>query len=285
MTARLLPPLLLLALASCAATPPVGGVARVESFDGLEIAYEARGTGEPALVFIHGWCCNRGHWAEQMAVFGAERRVVAIDLAGHGESGNEREEWGISGLARDVEAVVEHLGIERAILVGHSMGGPVSLAAAARVPDRVIGVIGVDTLQSVEVEYTEEQIAPIAAALEADFPGAWARFVRGAFPEGADEELVERVASEAAEVDPRVAIGLLRSTLAHDFAGALAACPVPVRCVNTLHVAPTELEANRRYAPTFDVVLMEGPGHFPMLEAPEEFDAHLRRLIGELLGR
>ena len=63
------------------------------SADGVSIAYEVRGAGKPALVFVHGWCCERTYWEEQLPQFADKYKIVAIDLAGHGESGLDRKEW------------------------------------------------------------------------------------------------------------------------------------------------------------------------------------------------
>jgi pimeloyl-ACP methyl ester carboxylesterase len=85
-------------------------------------------------VFVHCWACDRTYWREQVDVFAADHQVVTLDLAGHGESGAGRETWTVKGLAGDVQAVVEALDLERVILIGHSMGGPVSRRHAAYAP-------------------------------------------------------------------------------------------------------------------------------------------------------
>src|SRR6516225_1632434 len=105
--------------------------------DGLEIVGEVRGRGDTALVFLHGSCGDREYWKHQVEVFAADYRVVAIDQAGHGESGKERKAWTADGLAGDVETVVKALALKRVVLVGHSMSGPVALLAAKRMPGTV----------------------------------------------------------------------------------------------------------------------------------------------------
>src|SRR5262245_6779146 len=120
---------------------PTKGTVRAD--DGVNIVYEIRGKGDTALIFLHGWCGDREYWKNQADVFDPDYRVVTLDQAGHGESGKNRKSWTVSGLAGDVEAVVKALGLKRVILVGHSMGGPVSLIAAKRMPDKVVAVIGV----------------------------------------------------------------------------------------------------------------------------------------------
>src|SRR5260370_1290299 len=67
----------------------------VTSPDGIRIAYEAHGEGSPALVFVHGWSCNRSYWRQQLQPFSRQFKVVALDLAGHGDSGLGRKSWTI----------------------------------------------------------------------------------------------------------------------------------------------------------------------------------------------
>ena len=100
--------------------------------DGVDIHYEAMGSGSPTLVFIHGWNCDRHYWSGQLSYFAEQHQVVAIDLAGHGESGLQRTEWTIGQFGADVASVADQLALDDVILVGHSMGGPVALEAARR---------------------------------------------------------------------------------------------------------------------------------------------------------
>src|SRR6266481_1369671 len=79
----------------------------IRAGDELEIVGEVRGQGDTALVFLHGWCGDREYWKHQVEVFAADYRVVALDQAGHGESGKGRKAWTADGLAGDVEAVVK----------------------------------------------------------------------------------------------------------------------------------------------------------------------------------
>ena len=107
------------------------------SADGVSIAYEVRGEGEPALVFVHGWSNNRNTWEAELAHFSQKYKVVAIDLAGFGASGNNREKWTMGAFGEDVAAVIKQIGLDDAVLIGHSMGGPVILEAAKRIPESI----------------------------------------------------------------------------------------------------------------------------------------------------
>ena len=89
----------------------------------------SQGKGEPALVFIHCWGCNRNFWDNQVAEFSKTYRVVTIDLPGHGESGRE----GKTGLSRVMATTSKQSSrssdLKRVVLVGSSMGGPIALEA------------------------------------------------------------------------------------------------------------------------------------------------------------
>ena len=136
---------------------PQSGPGFATAPDGSKIAYEVAGTdAEPALVFVHCWSCNRQFWREQVDAFTGSHRLVTLDLGGHGESSATRSAWSILELGADVKAVADHLGLDDMILVGHSMGGPVSLEAARLMPNRVRGLIAVDTLHDADLEYPPE---------------------------------------------------------------------------------------------------------------------------------
>ncbi len=99
-------------LISCgreAETPPVATgpvVDSVTSADGVMIHYEVVGEGEPTLVFVHGWSCDRGYWKGQVDEFAKTYQVVTVDMGGHGESGLGREDWTLAAFGDDVAAVV-----------------------------------------------------------------------------------------------------------------------------------------------------------------------------------
>ena len=104
----------------------------VESGDGVLISYQMAGEGPVSVVFVHGWSCDRSYWKEQLDHFAQVHRVVAIDLAGHGDSGLNRDDWTLPAFGQDVAAVINGLGLERIVLVGHSMGGLVAGEYAVR---------------------------------------------------------------------------------------------------------------------------------------------------------
>jgi pimeloyl-ACP methyl ester carboxylesterase len=129
-------------------------------------------------VFVHGWSCDRTYWNGQLDHLVGRHEVVAIDLAGHRESGVGREAWTMAVFGLDVVAVVERLGLGSAVMVGHSMGGDVIVEAALRLPDRVTGLAWVDVYTSLDDARTREEIQAFLVPFREDFITAARALVR-----------------------------------------------------------------------------------------------------------
>jgi pimeloyl-ACP methyl ester carboxylesterase len=278
----------LLCLAACQAapdrTPPPPTVDTAFAADGVPIVYDVRGSGDVTLVFIHCWACDRGYWREQLDAFAPGYEVVSLDLGGHGASGRSRAAWTVAGLAGDVAAVVERLDRPRVVLVGHSLGGPVALHAAARLHGRAEAVVCVDALHDVRTDLGAMAVQ-VLRMFESDYAGTMRTMVGMMFPPGGDTALAGWVARGAAATDSAVTLGLIRDYPNLRLAEALAGAQVPVRCINAAPRPPmapvTAVEANRAYG-DFDVVLMDSVGHYLMLERPAEFNARLLDVLGAL---
>jgi pimeloyl-ACP methyl ester carboxylesterase len=254
----------------------------VSSADGVRIAYEVAGEGTPALVLVHGWSCDRSYWAGQLQPLSAKVKVVAVDLAGHGESGQGREAWTIEAFGADVAAVVEKLGLERTILVGHSMGGDVIVEAARRLKGRVIGLVWVDVYKQIGAARTPEQVRTFMAPFRSNFAEATRSFVRGMFPPGSEESLVERVAADMSSAPPAVALPAMEAAITFDrrIPGALQELKLPVVALNP-YTPPTDRASLKRHG--VEVTFMTGVGHFPMMEDPENFNRLLTAAVEKIV--
>ena len=111
------------------------------SSNGVLIHYDVQGAGSETLVLVHGWCCDRRYWRHQVDHLADRFTVVCVDLAGHGESGRDRQRFTISAFAEDVVAVVKQLRLDRVVLIGHSMSGGVIVEAARRLGSSVIDAL------------------------------------------------------------------------------------------------------------------------------------------------
>lgn len=257
-------------------------VGTVKAPDGVDIRYEVAGSGEPTLVFVHGWSCDRSYWRAQTDHFAASHRVVAVDLGGHGESGLGRKDWTMNAFGGDVRAVVEALALRKVVLVGHSMGGHAIVEAAQLMSDLLAALVLVDTFGNVDQRQSAEDLERFLAPMRADFRGtteAWVR--RRLFAGRSDPKLVERIAHDMAAAPAAVGVSAMEHVRRYDEGVALAAVRVPVRMINA-DLFPTNLEAARRRKPDVSLAVMPGVGHFPMMEDPDEFNRLLARAVKEL---
>lgn len=261
---------------------------RASGHGGEIIEYEVVADAPTTLVFVHGWMCDRSFWREQRSHFAARLGVVLLDLGGHGASGASRDEWTIESFAGDVMAVLESLDLRDAILVGHSMGGPVVAEVALRAPERVRAVVGVDTYQYVGARWLQGQgVATLVAPLKNDFRGTAAGWVRDMFTSSSDPALVQAVLEGMIEGPPTVGVPATESmfTWYRDRAvEVLRAIEQPLWTINSSEYVGTNVAALRSNVPGIEVRIVDGVGHFVMLEAPESFNRALDEVLAAILG-
>jgi pimeloyl-ACP methyl ester carboxylesterase len=121
------------------------GTAPAATVDGATIHWSSQGSGRQVLILVHGWTCDESSWKEQVPALSKSYRVITLDLPGHGKSGMPKT-FSMEGFARAIEAVRVEAKVEKALLVGHSMGTPVIRKYALMYPDRVSGLVIVDGL-------------------------------------------------------------------------------------------------------------------------------------------
>jgi pimeloyl-ACP methyl ester carboxylesterase len=258
----------------------------VMSPDNVHIEYRVFGQGETAVILIHGWACDANYWNMQLDALKARYTVVAMNLAGHGGSSANRSDWSIASYAADVAAVAKQVPNAHLVLVGHSMGATVALAAAPLIGPRVRGIVAVDALRSVglpplAVREIDKHIAPFRA----DFVGETRKLVSGSlFPPGADRTLVQKIAYDMSLEPPAVAIPSMQALLSVDLTPLVAAIHVPVFAINS-DLAPTDAARIRKSLPDFTLDVMEHTGGFPMLEAPAHFNALLLKDLDAIGAR
>ena len=255
----------------------------IDSFDGVPISYEVHGNGSPALVFVHGWSCDRTYWKAQVEPFAVNHKVVTIDLAGHGESGTQRSDWTIESFGEDVAAVVKGLELEQVIIIGHSMGGDIAVEAARRLPNRVKGFVWVDVYSEPGTYRTPEQIEAFVAPFRDSFKEKAYKLVKGMFPPEADDALVEYIATDMSSAPKTIALAAMKSAITFEpnVTASLLEIRLPGVAINPAG-ANSDTVSMRRYG--FSVFPMQAVGHFPMMEKPEDFNGLLQKAIDKIGG-
>lgn len=252
--------------------PTAPGTRAWTTADGNRMPYDVVGEGDVTVLLVHCWMCERSFWDAQVPVLAERYRTIAIDLPGHGDATDDRTTWKVAAYGDDVAGFIEALDLRNVVLVGHSMGGPVSLRAAALTDNRVRGIVAVDTLHDAEFVFPEEQMDSFIAAFEADYPATCAEFVRQMFPEQNAEAAMMHVQETGCGAErASIGVALMKDFGTIDMSAWFREAGVPIRAINAAQPNPTRVETNRKYA-DFDAVLMEGVGHYPHMSRPREFN-------------
>ncbi len=254
------------------------------SSDGQKIYYKEYGNGTPTLIFIHGWLGNTEWWEEQKEYFKNQYHIVLMDLAGHGKSDSSRQEWTSAGYADDIKAVADAVDSQGIVLVGHSMSGAYVLEASLKIPE-VKAIILIDTLKNLDESFTQEQTEEVLSQYRKDFKYTVENLLpQFLFAEGTPPAVKERIQREFLQNEPELAINALRPLYKTDFNLLAKQIQVPVIAINS-DASPTHLENNRKYLKSYDYVTIEGVGHYPMLEKPEEFNKILENELKKLVQK
>ena len=267
---------LFLAVCGCSGEPP--NVATGP--DAAEIHFAREGSGDPAILFVHGWANDRTVWDEQVDHFANRYQVVAVDLPGFGESTASRSDWSMRMFGEDVVTVIRALELERVVLVGFSMGSAVVIEAANRIPERVAGVVIVDHLHDVEARYPPEMLDAIESTMmdlvRNPAPDKFGSFIRHDVEESYDRVLamIEGGPRPGWRESLREAIRWTNE----DSRDALERLTVPVVAINS-DQEPTDVEAFRRYVPSFQARIIPNVGHVVMWDATEAFNRLLEETI------
>ncbi|HEX7718540.1 MAG TPA: alpha/beta hydrolase [Woeseiaceae bacterium] len=251
--------------------------------DGERMPYTVIGMGDVTVMLVHCWMCNRTFWSEQVAILSREYRTIAVDLPGHGEATSGRAVWRVADYGADIAGLIASLDLQDVVLVGHSMGGPVSLRAAALAGDRVRGIVAVDTLHDAEFDFSGDQVESFIAAFDADFVGTCNNFVQAMFTEDGVDTIMNSVRDTSCNsLRADVGAALMRDFTNIDMTQWLAGAGVPIKAINAARPNTTQVETNRKYA-DFEVVLVDDVGHYLQMTRPDEFNPLLLEAIEDVL--
>jgi pimeloyl-ACP methyl ester carboxylesterase len=247
--------------------------------DGVKIAYDTTGRGDPAIVLVHGWACDRSYLSPQREHFATAHAVAALDLRGHGESDVPVPDSGVYDVeahCADVLAVSAAAGFDRPVVIGHSLGGLVALACAARA-GAVRAAVMIDPAPMLN-QPIRAYLADAADKIEADAHRTWrTEFVNGMFLP-TDTVRREEIVDGMTEQAPSIAAAALRAIPQFDAAAALGAVQVPLLLIGS--ATPTDAPSDLRGAcPTITIGQTVGAGHFNQLEVPDQVNLMIERFL------
>ncbi|MEV0119797.1 alpha/beta hydrolase [Streptomyces sp. NPDC050844] len=253
----------------------------VQRSDHTTIRYTASGPAEgPALVLIHGWARDRGDFDTVTGHLPDDYRVLAVDLAEHGESRSTREVWTVQEFARDVAAVLEAESVTMADVAGHSLGAAVAVEVGRLLPGTVSHVVALEGLLYLSLfpAQSEEQTDAMMGMFREDFSATVRGLVEEGSPAGTDPAVMDAYVAKVLAVRRPAGLRAIESLAHWDMDVALRETKQPIT-VFAIRDLVTQ-EAIDRYGDRLDIVLVDlGSHHFPV-EAPEA----TARLLADVRG-
>jgi pimeloyl-ACP methyl ester carboxylesterase len=243
----------------------------------LHVDDGGRGAGVPVL-FVHGNSGNLNQWRAQLDHVRQSRRAVAFDLRGMGASDIPRNgDYSISAMVDDVEAVTDALNLRRFVIVGHSYGGSVVAAYAARHPERVAGLVLADSAGNVKIDPVQAKafLDKIRTDRDRVVPQWFAPILKPS-----REEVRNAVLESVRHTPGDVIASALGGIMNFDMTAMLAAYHGPI-----LAIAATDIESPASFHvqfPDVPVKKMSGTGHWLMMDRPDEFNALLDAFLATL---
>ncbi|WP_329348201.1 alpha/beta fold hydrolase [Streptomyces sp. NBC_01261] len=250
--------------------------------NGAVIAYDDEGPrdgdGGAPLVFIHGWTADRHRWDDQFAHFAVGRRVIRLDLRGHGESTGAGART-VGELAADVVALLDHLEVDRFVPVGHSMGGMIAQTLVLDHPERVERMVLVDSISRMTYSWARGLLLAVSTLLP--FKLFVAVNIQRAFAPGYPKEKIREYVDASAATPREVVMTCYGAMRAFDVLDRVGGISAPTLIAHGYHDIQLPLSQMLRMANAYPdaVVRIVDSGH----ELPVEKPAQLTALLGQFV--
>ena len=247
--------------------------------NGVRLYYTDAGSGAPPLLFIHGWCCNQTHWRSQVSAFRRRHRVVTVDLRGHGKSDKPQHDYTMDGFAEDIEWLIGKLDLRKPVVIGHSMGGLITLLLARRKKRPLRAIVMIDG--TLHLAMSEAEVVGLLHGIESDGYASVAKvivdgFFRPTSPQALRAELTKRLLST-----PRHVMVPSIKSLAVEMRPDPLDIGIPSLFIDAGRTFD-ELKKIEATVPGIEIARTNGAAHFNMIETPDQVNAMLRTFIDQL---
>lgn len=248
--------------------------------EGLRLYYERDGSGEPELLFVPGWCCDHTFYAPQFDHFKRTHAVTAIALRGCGRSDSPESGYDIATLADDVAWFCAEIGIEKPVVIGHSLGGMIAIELGARHPSLARALVADDPGP---VHPTDAAVRLFAGFLQQlagptgeDVRRAWV--VDTAGPTASDD-LRRKIVDTMCSVPLPIARAVIEGVTRWNGVAALLMCSTPLLVLRSQPGGSNDPSRLQALKPDTQFAMTVGAGHFHQLEVPEQVNAMIERFL------
>ena len=255
--------------------------------DGVNVYYESFGSGKPAIVFLHPWSTNRYIWTNQVPAFARDYQCIVMDHRGHGMSDKPASGYAIGEMAADVVAVLDDLNIDKAVLVGNSIGGMIAMQTNLDAPERVIANLILSSGTNIGADTPPE----VAEAMQQDWKGVFSALLDSALSSESKQNKPEltayldgcfRVEDNFSEAVFFASLADPNGVFAWNITDRLGEINKPTLIIAGSQDGATTVEHNQLLAdkiPGAEIKIYDHIAHFCQLEDPNLFNQHLAEFV------
>jgi len=262
-------------------------------YDGSRVHYESYGKGKEAVVFIHGWTCDLTFWRGQAPVY-EKHRALLVDLPGHGQSEKPDVAYTQERFARAIDAVMRDAGVERGVLVGHSMGTPVAITFLRLFPARTKALVMVDGFvpqapkDDADRASQKARMDPFLRSFrEPNYKETAQKMIQGMFSDKTTPAQREEIQSKMGATPQHVMASAMEGMFALEAPKPGETYSVPVMAIMVASPGRAGYETQLRavFPNLRKYEAWEGSGHFLMMESPARFNSALEEFLAGLERR
>jgi non-heme chloroperoxidase len=255
--------------------------------NGLRVAYVEQGRRDgPALILLHGYTDSHRSFDLLRPHLPEAWRVIAVTARGHGQSDKPESGYGAADMAGDIKALLDVLGIDRALIVGHSMGASTALRFAADYPARTDGLVLIGAFASFQDKPAVGELAAAVNAFDEHVDPEFAlAFQESTFAELIPQRFLDIIVGESLRCPAFVWRAALQGQLSASIVDAALRCQAPALLIHGAKDAFVPIEDQlklRDLLPSARIFSMQGVGHAPHWERPAETASLIRAFAGEL---
>ena len=253
--------------------------------DGVALFYDEAGGGESSLIFVHGWCCDHTYFALQFEHFRRKHRVVAVDLRGHGQSDIPHHSYTMEAFADDLAWMCDQLGVEKPVVIGHSMGAIVAFDLACRYPTLPSAIVMLDAALVLPARARAAAPHLMEELRGPDYREVQRNYVANSlFIPTDDQQRKERILEDMSSAPQHMMVSAMESLQNYDAAAVAEGCTVPALYIAADEPQPrTDVSRFPKLVPRLMDGKTVGSGHFCQLEVPEQLNAMIERFLAVAL--
>jgi pimeloyl-ACP methyl ester carboxylesterase len=254
--------------------------------DGVTLFHEIASGVAPPVLLIHGWCCDHTYFAPQFEHFANRGQcVVAVDLRGHGQSDKPRQDYTMQVFSDDLAWLFVTLGLDKPVVIGHSMGGIIAFDLACRYPEAIRAVVMLDAAVVLPVGAKAAIPQMIEELRDPNYREAQRRYVAGAlFLPTDDQARKEHILDKMSCAPQHVMVSAMEGLHRYDPTAVAPHLKAPALYIAADEPQPrADMTRFHEICPNLMFGQTVGSGHFCQLEVPEQINPMIERFLTVVL--